>query len=193
MEIRQTLTYARWFAGLTDRRARARVLVRIRRLGLGNPGDLRSLGEGVHELRIHYGPGYRVYLVRRGAAGPELVRWLMTRTRTKAWDAADYLARPEDIAAYLEAALEEGDPRLVAAALGDVARARGMTRLAGEAGLGRESLYKALSRNGNPELATVLRILGALGLRLRVTAKGGAQARPGLRRAHALSRTRTRR
>ena len=67
IEIRQTLTFARWFAGLVDRRARARVLVRIRRLGLGNPGDLRPVGEGVLELRIHYGPGYRVYVGRRGA------------------------------------------------------------------------------------------------------------------------------
>jgi len=92
----------------------------------------------------------------------------MTKTQTKPWDAADHLERPEDIAAYLEAALEEGDPQLLAAALGDVARARGMSRLASEAGLGRESLYKALSRNGNPELATVLRVIQALGLRLRV-------------------------
>jgi putative addiction module killer protein len=67
IEIRQTLTFARWFAGLADKRARARVLVRIRRLGLGNPGDLRPVRESVLELRIHYGPGYRVYLVRRGA------------------------------------------------------------------------------------------------------------------------------
>lgn len=93
---------------------------------------------------------------------------VMTKTRTKRWDAADHLERPEDIAAYLEAALEEDDPRLLAAALGDIARARGMTRLASEVGLGRESLYKALSRNGNPEFGTVIRVIQALGLRLRV-------------------------
>ena len=92
----------------------------------------------------------------------------MTKTRTTRWDAAEHLERPEDIAAYLEAALEERDARLLAAALGDVARARGMSRLASESGLGRESLYKALSRNGNPELETVLRVIQALGLRLRV-------------------------
>jgi len=111
----------------------------------------------------------------------------MTKTRTRAWDAADYLGRPEDIAAYLEAALEEGDPGLVAAALGDVARSRGMSRLADEAGLGRESLYKALSRNGNPEFATVMRVIRALGVRLRVVpAKGGtAPGRRGHRRADA--------
>jgi len=104
----------------------------------------------------------------------------MTKTQTKPWDAADHLERPEDIAAYLEAALEEGDPQLLAAALGDVARARGMSRLASEAGLGRESLYKALSRNGNPELGTVIRVIQALGLRLRVVpVKRGAAAQRG--------------
>jgi putative addiction module killer protein len=66
IEIRQTLTYARWFARLRDNNARARVDVRIRRLSLGNPGDVRAVGEGVSELRIDYGPGYRVYFTRRG-------------------------------------------------------------------------------------------------------------------------------
>lgn len=97
----------------------------------------------------------------------------MAKARTTRWDAAHYLKSPADIAAYLEAALEDGDPALVAAALGDIARAKGMTGIAREAGLGRESLYKALSADGNPELATVLRVIQALGLRLRaVPAKG---------------------
>lgn len=72
--------------------------------------------------------------------------------------------------AYVEAALEEGDAALVAAALGDIARAKGMTGVAREAGLGRESLYKALSSEGNPELATVMRVMRALGLRLHAVA-----------------------
>jgi putative addiction module killer protein len=66
-EIRQTEVYARWFDSLRDRKARARIDVRIRRLSLGNPGDVRPVGEGVSELRIDYGPGYRVYFVRPGA------------------------------------------------------------------------------------------------------------------------------
>lgn len=90
----------------------------------------------------------------------------MSRTRTKAWDPADHLKSNDDMAAYLEAALEDGDPAHVAAALRDVARAKGMTTVARDAGLGRESLYKALSPDGNPELATVLRVVRALGLRL---------------------------
>jgi putative addiction module killer protein len=65
-EVRQTDDYARWFSGLRDRQARARIDARIRRLSLGNPGDVRPVGEGVSELRIDYGPGYRVYFVQRG-------------------------------------------------------------------------------------------------------------------------------
>ena len=70
------------------------------------------------------------------------------------------------MAAYLEAALEENDPSLVAAALGDIARAKGMTQISKETGLGRESLYKALSPDGNPEFSTILKVVGALGLSL---------------------------
>jgi probable addiction module antidote protein len=78
--------------------------------------------------------------------------------------------RREDMAAYLEAALEEGDPALVAAAMGDIARAKGITQIARETGLGHESLYKALSPEGNPEFATVLKVVRALGLRFHATA-----------------------
>jgi putative addiction module killer protein len=66
LEIRQTEIYASWFAGLRDRRARSRIDVRIRRLSLRNPGDVRPVGQGVSELRIDYGPGYRIYFVQRG-------------------------------------------------------------------------------------------------------------------------------
>jgi|SRR5581483_12320156 len=84
------------------------------------------------------------------------------------WDPADYLKSEEDMAAYLQACLEEApeDPALISAALGDIARARGMMRLANETGLTREGLYKALSKDGNPSLGTVLKVLKALGLKL---------------------------
>lgn len=94
----------------------------------------------------------------------------MAKARTRKWDVADHLKSDADMAAYLEAALEDGDPALVAAALGDIARAKGMSGIAKETGLGRESLYKALSRDGNPEISTVLKVLKALGLRLHATA-----------------------
>jgi probable addiction module antidote protein len=94
-----------------------RVNARIRRLSLGDAGDVRPAGEGVSELRADDGPGYRVYFI-----------------------------------------------------LGDIARAKGMTQIARETGLGRESLYRALSPDGNPELATVLKVIKALGLRLHASA-----------------------
>ncbi len=94
----------------------------------------------------------------------------MAKTETRPWDPSEHLEGPEDIAAYLEAAFEDGDPAIISAALGDVARARGMTEIAQEAGLGRASLYKALSPDGRPELATVLKVMRALGVRLTVTA-----------------------
>ena len=90
--------------------------------------------------------------------------------QTQPWDAADYLETEEDVVLYLEAAFEDGDPGLIAAALGDIARAKGMTTVAAKAGLGRESLYKALSPDGNPEFATVLKVMRALGLRLHASA-----------------------
>jgi probable addiction module antidote protein len=92
------------------------------------------------------------------------------KVRTTRYDNAVLLKSPQDIAAYLEAAMEDGDPRVIAAALGNIARARGMSELAREAGLGRESLYKALSPDGNPEFATVLKVVRALGLRLHAEA-----------------------
>lgn len=89
---------------------------------------------------------------------------------TLPWDAAEHLKTEEDMTAYLNAALAEGDPVLVLAVLGDIARAKGMAQIARTAGLGRESLYKALSPTGNPEFATILKVVNALGLRLQVQA-----------------------
>ncbi len=93
----------------------------------------------------------------------------MAKTITGPWDPAEHLNTQEDIVAYLEAALEDGDSQLIASVLGDIARSKGMTEIARETGLGRESLYKALSPNGNPEFATVLKVIRALGIRLRAT------------------------
>ncbi len=92
--------------------------------------------------------------------------------KTEPYDSADFLDDDEAVAEYIEAALEESDPRFIAKALGVVARAKGMSDIARETGLSRESLYKALSAEGNPEFATVLAVLRALKLRLSVaTAK----------------------
>ena len=96
----------------------------------------------------------------------------MRKTTTRHYDAAEQLDSPEEIAAYIEAALEDGDPRVIAHALGTVARARGMSDIARKTGLGRESLYKALSPDGNPSLATVLKVVHALGVRLNAEPAG---------------------
>ncbi len=66
IEVRETDAFANWLSGLRDIRAKAEIARRVRRLALGNPGDVKPVGEGVSELRIHYGPGYRVYFVQRG-------------------------------------------------------------------------------------------------------------------------------
>lgn len=95
----------------------------------------------------------------------ELVRYLQEdiimkpkKIKTRPWDVVEHLETEEDITAYLDAVLDDGDPALVSAALGDIARARGMTEIAREAGLGRESLYKSLSPEGNLEFATVMKV-----------------------------------
>jgi probable addiction module antidote protein len=94
---------------------------------------------------------------------------MASKLKTSVWDPAEHLETEEDIAAYLEAAFEEGDPSLIAAALGDIARAKGMAQIAHDAGLGRESLYKALSPEGNPEFATIMKVVNALGLKLHAS------------------------
>ena len=86
--------------------------------------------------------------------------------KTKRWDAAEHLDSPEAIAAYIDAAMEDGDPALVSAVLGDVARAIGMTQIAKDTGMSRESLYRALSEGGTPEFSTIAKVMKALGLRL---------------------------
>jgi probable addiction module antidote protein len=92
----------------------------------------------------------------------------MGRTITTRYDVADHLRTPDEMAAYLEACLEEadGDAAFIAKALGDIARAKGMMQIARDTGLSRESLYKALSGKRNPSFETVLRVIKALGLRL---------------------------
>jgi probable addiction module antidote protein len=89
------------------------------------------------------------------------------KSKLKKWDAAEHLKTKKDMVAYMACALEEGDSALIAAALGDIARAQGMSKIAKKSGLGRESLYKTLSVDGNPALATILKVVNALGLKLQ--------------------------
>jgi len=104
----------------------------------------------------------------QGAGGSIVkeVRMARTKAATSRWDVVDNLGSDKRIAAYLEAALEDGDPQVVTAAIGDIARARGMMQLARETGLTREGLYKAFGPNGNPSFATVMKVARALGVKL---------------------------
>lgn len=99
----------------------------------------------------------------------------MSKTATKPYDVAEHLRTPEEMAAYLEACLEEanGDAAFIAKALGDIARAKGMAQVARDAGLSRESLYKALSGERSPGSGTILKVVNALGLKLHAGAVHG--------------------
>jgi probable addiction module antidote protein len=99
------------------------------------------------------------------------------KTTTTPYDVAEYLRTPEEMAAYLEACIEEadGDAAFIAKALGDIARAQGMTQVARDSGLSRESLYKALSGERSPSFDTILKVVTALGLKLSATVRGEAE------------------
>lgn len=199
--MRQTLEFSGWLHRLKDANAVARIAGRIRRMEVGHPGDTRSVGQGILEMRVDYGPGYRIYYVHRGAQIMILLCWqrqahataghqagseiggdiVMPKvlSKTTRFDAADYLDTEERQVAYIAAALESGDADFVRDALGLVARARGMGGIAKRAGLNRENLYKALGETGNPEFVTVMRIVRALGLTLsaRRAANGSTSKR----------------
>jgi probable addiction module antidote protein len=104
----------------------------------------------------------------------------MKKTVTTRYDVAEHLRTPEEMAAYLEACFEEGggDAAFIAKALGDIARAKGMTQVARDAGLSRESLYKALSGEHSPGFDTILKVVSALGIQLHAGAAPQTPARP---------------
>ena len=99
------------------------------------------------------------------------------KTKTSPWDVAEHLRTPEEMAAYLEACIEEadGDAAFIAKALGDIARAQGMTQVARDSGLSRESLYKALSGERSPSFDTILKVVSALGLKLSACVRSEAE------------------
>jgi probable addiction module antidote protein len=95
----------------------------------------------------------------------------MKPVKTTVWDPAEYLETEEQAAAYLEDIFKSGDHDLIVAAIGDVARAHGMSKVADDASLGRESLYKSLSQGGNPSFATVLKVMDILGYKMQILPK----------------------
>jgi probable addiction module antidote protein len=101
--------------------------------------------------------------------------------KTTRWDASEFLDDDEAIAAYLNAAFEDGSPAFIAASIGHVAKAKGMSQIARETGLSRENLYRALGDGGNPELSTMTKVMRALGMRIRI-APAAPAARPAKRK-----------
>jgi probable addiction module antidote protein/putative addiction module killer protein len=193
--IRPLPEFNAWLDGLKDEELRGVIVARIKRLERGLMGDVQPVGEGVSELRIHLGAGWRLYFTRRGTQlivllvearserrkrtsnGPK--RWprhwtergeIMSKRIKVAdlpeFDAAHYLDSETALAAYLTDILQANDAALLASALGDIARARGMTEIAKTAGITREALYKALRPDSAPRFDTVSRVCAALGVRL---------------------------
>ena len=189
--ILRSAAFDRWLSRLRDRPAVNRIVARLLAAEDGHFGDVRPVGDGVSELRIQYGPGYRVYFITRGAepdhpamrrrqgqptsgyrAGQENgdgMEGLMSE-EYREFDAADYIKSEEDARGLLRAAMDEdpGDGAVIRAALKHVARTQNMSALARDTGLNRGNLYEALSEDGNPTLATLLKVANALGLRLRL-------------------------
>jgi probable addiction module antidote protein/putative addiction module killer protein len=194
IRIRPLPEFTRWLGRMRDPAVRGVVLARLKRLECGLPGDIAPVGGGVLELRIHVGAGWRIYYTHRGQDVVVLLLGGTKRTQTadisaqRRWlhclikeyemskrikaddlpefDPTVYLDSEEAIAAYLTDVLAAGDAGLLAAALGDIARARGMTQIAESSGMTREALYKALRPDSAPRFDTVSRVCAALGVRL---------------------------
>lgn len=206
VEIRHYVTHAwkdifeEWLSRLRDARTQAKILARINRLAAGNFGDCKPLQQGLWELRIDWGAGYR-RLLRHGRKSFSIASWrrrqteavvrcragfrlserlqekdreLMKRKTSASHD--DALIRrlrrdPNFAAEYLKAALEDEDePRVLLIALRHLAQAQGIAQVARAAGIERESLYRALSPRGNPRLSTLVAVTRAVGLKLTVEA-----------------------
>ena len=189
-----------WLSQLPDTRAQAKVATRIDRLAVGNFGDCKHLRHGLWELRIDWGPGYRVYYALIGKVCVLLLCGGDKRKQSSDIDRAlgfpyglqrkdgnpmkrkvsishdDAMVRrlrkdPDFAAEYLKAALEDEDePRVLLLALRHLAQAQGIAKVAKAAGIERESLYRALSARGNPRLSTLVAVTKAIGLRLTVEA-----------------------
>jgi probable addiction module antidote protein/putative addiction module killer protein len=186
-----------WLSRVADQKAKARILAGLRSATFGNFGDCEPIGGGVSEMRIHVGAGYRVCYMRTGSTVYVLLAGGVKASQTrrhcesekygsrvqkgetmkkkkspyKAFDVAEYLDNDAVIAEYLSAAAEDPNPDVFVAALGDVAKARGMAQIAKDAGLGRESLYKTLSAGAHPRFETINSVLRALGVKFSVVAE----------------------
>ncbi len=206
IELRRYVTpngkdvFGEWLAKLKDVRAQAKIIIRLDRVAVGNFADCKPLRGGLCELRIDWGPGYRVYYAMLGKScvlllvggdktglrhreGAHLSRRPqregqkdMKRKASISHDEAvirELRDNPRFAVEYLKAALEQdSEPRVLLIALRRVVQARGIAKVAKTAGVERESLYRALSKHGNPRLSTLAAVTKAVGLRLTVEAAG---------------------
>ena len=163
IEIRVTGVYKKWVQKLRDSRAKARIRQRIRRLRQGNPGDWKFVGEDVIEMRIDYGPGYRVYYKDTRKA---IIILLCGGDKTS--QEAD-IVKAKGLAKEEEE--YEDDLENLLEVLGDIARSKGMAIIARELNLNREGLYESLSSKGNPSFFTVVKVLDQLGFKLSIRQK----------------------
>jgi putative addiction module killer protein/probable addiction module antidote protein len=194
IELVKTDIFDTWLDALRDKQAKRRIEARLFRLESGNPGDSKPVGDGVSEMRVDYGPGYRVYYVQRGqtlivllcgggkssqardiiSAKSLASQWKgseMPGVTFSRFDVADYLEDQEDYAGFLQAIIEgsAGDPAEVARALGAIARARAVSELAQKIGMSRKALVKTLSGEDIPPPETVARVAAALGVTMEPT------------------------
>src|ERR1019366_4353221 len=139
IEVQKTDEFDSWLSALADQRAIAKITSRIERLGMGNAGDVKAVGEGVSEMRLTYGPGYRVYYKQ---TGKKIILILCGGDKSTK------------------------DPAYICAALDTVARAKGIGDVAKATGLSRESLYKTFKETAKPEFDTVRKVMGSFGVKL---------------------------
>lgn len=192
--IKQTETFVVWHQRLRHRAARIAIARRLENVEAGTLGDVKSVGGGVSEMRVNIGPwlpGLFHEAQRRRCCSPLRRRQgdagcghqaseedrrgdrdikRKTTVKVTRFDIAEHLKEPEDAAEYLSQVLADGDDAELLRALGHIARTRGMAKVAAESGLGRESLYKALSPGAKPRYDTVLKVARALGVRLSASA-----------------------
>ena len=184
--------YADWLKNLRDKKAKAKIMMRVDKMELGLFGDVEPIGDGLSELRLHYGPGYRVYYGKEGQQiyllcvgeinlhSRKILKKLKNvgqttigerkMTRNVRQTHNELLRDPEVAAEYLSEAFEDGDPSVILMVLRNIAEAQedGISGLAARSHLGRESMYKMLSSTGNPKLTSFTQVIHGLGLKLKV-------------------------
>lgn len=195
LRFKRTSEFLEWLRKLKDRDAKAKIEAHLDYCELKGSllGDTKPVGDSIYEMRFHFGPGYRIYYARSGSEiyllliggdkrkqqadikkSQETIQGILRIGREKMtkkyqdYDTSEFLETEDDIAHYLNAVAEYNDPEMFQTALGKVAKARGMSSIAKEANVSRESLYRSLSAEGNPSFQTISKVLASMGLRLTI-------------------------